>query len=63
MVGAADTYTPSADAEALHRRYSANNVDNELMIVPGRVHGFEAAPADWQWSYEKMRDFFRLKLA
>lgn len=62
IVGDADQLTPAADARALHRIYERQRVDHELAIVPGGVHGFEAAPADWQWSYEKMRDYFRAKL-
>ncbi|HEV8297430.1 MAG TPA: alpha/beta hydrolase, partial [Acidimicrobiales bacterium] len=59
LVGDGDFITPAADCKLLHDRYVEAGVRNELVVLPGLVHGFEVQPSEWQWSYERMRDFFR----
>jgi acetyl esterase/lipase len=62
LVGDGDFITPAGDCKMLHDRYEEAGVQHELVVVPGQVHGFEVQPAEWGWSYERMRDFFRTVL-
>ena len=62
LVGDADHITPAGAAADLHRRYDDLGVVNELVVLPGLVHGFEAHPDEWGWSYERMQAFFDVHL-
>ena len=62
LVGDADHITPADAAADLHRRYDEVGVVNELVVLPGLVHGFEAHPDEWGWSYERMQAFFDANL-
>ena len=58
FVGDADHITPADATRELHRRYDEAGVVNELVVLPGRVHGFEAHPDEWGPTYEQMQSFF-----
>jgi acetyl esterase/lipase len=57
FVGSADTLTTEAMVRRYHDALDRLGVDNELVVLPGRHHAFEFAPADaalwstkaWEW--------------
>ena len=63
MVGDADVITPASATLELHRRYDEAGVPNEVVVLPGLVHGFEVHPDEWGWSYARMAQFFDATLA
>ena len=63
LVGDADQITPAAATLALHQRYDELGVPNEIDVLPGLVHGFEAHPDEWGWSFDRMAAFFAANLA
>jgi acetyl esterase/lipase len=57
ITGSADSLTTLPLIEAFHAKLTAAGVDNRLEVFEGRDHAFDLFPADWQASYDLLKEF------
>ena len=57
ITGDEDEVTTLPMVEAFHRALDEAGVRNELVVVPGRGHAFDFAPAEWQAPFDAMVAF------